>query len=238
MKLSTPDLSGSARLADQLYGHLLEQIVSGALAQGDKLPSENALCKTHGVSRPIVREALLRLQADGVVHTRRGVGSFIRRRPPQGLIQFTEPSDVAGLLRCFEVRLPLEGATARLAAERISPRSHAAIDQALSHLSAAMDGAQNAEDADFGFHLAVAKAAGNDFFVDILTSLHGAVSRSMRVALGITQAGSKDRIRRVYEEHVGVRDAIVSQDGEAADLAMRYHLHRARQRITDHARDR
>ena len=59
----------------------------------------------------------------------------------------------------------------------------------------------------------------------------------MRVALGITTSGSHERIRRVWEEHEAIYDAIVAKDAEAADLAMRYHLHRARRRITDHARD-
>jgi DNA-binding FadR family transcriptional regulator len=226
------------RLADQLYGQILQSIVSGVFGEGDKLPSENELCRAHAVSRPVVREALLRLQADGLVYSRQGVGSFIKRRPPPGLIQFAEPSDVAGVLRCFEARLPLEGATASLAAQRGSARSVRAIGRTLVALEEAMGGDGLAADADFDFHMAVAKATGNDFFVGILSSLHIAIAGSMRVALGITKGGSRERIRRVCDEHEAIHDAIVARDPEAANLAMRYHLYRARQRITDHARDR
>ena len=54
------------RLADQLYGQLLEKIVSGQLMEGDKLPSENEISRAFNVSRPVIREALLRLQASAV----------------------------------------------------------------------------------------------------------------------------------------------------------------------------
>ena len=109
------------RLADQLYGQLLEKIVSGQLMEGDKLPSENEISRAFNVSRPVIREALLRLQADGLVYSRQGAGSFVKARPPEGLIKFAQPSDVAGLLRCFEARLPFEGAAAALAAQRATP---------------------------------------------------------------------------------------------------------------------
>ena len=60
----------------------------------------------------------------------------------------------------------------------------------------------------------------------------------MSLALGLTRAGSKERARRVYDEHEAVADAISRGDAEAAGLTMRYHLHRARQRVTDGQRDR
>ncbi|MBN9058887.1 MAG: FadR family transcriptional regulator, partial [Rhizobiales bacterium] len=65
------------KLADILYGQILEQIVSGTFAAGDRLPSENDICKAFEVSRPVVREALQRLQADGLVIARQGAGTFV-----------------------------------------------------------------------------------------------------------------------------------------------------------------
>ena len=67
-----------SKLADQLYEQILAKIVSGALPEGGKLPSEGQLCELFGVSRPVVREALSRLQADGVVISRHGSGSFVQ----------------------------------------------------------------------------------------------------------------------------------------------------------------
>ena len=226
------------RLADQHYGQLLEKIVAGDLQQGDKLPSENEISRAFHVSRPVIREALLRLQADGLVYSRQGVGSFVKARPPEGLTQFAQPSDVAGLLRCFEARLPFEGAAAGLAAKRATARDVENIHACLVTLEAAIEGEGLAERADFDFHLAVAKATGNDFYVSILGALNTAMMSGMQVALRITKSGTQERIRRVREEHRAIYEAIATGDSTAADLAMRYHIHRARTGVTDHMRDR
>ncbi len=225
------------RLADQLYGQLLEKIVAGEINEGDKLPSENEISRAFSVSRPVIREALLRLQADGLVYSRQGVGSFVKARPPQGLIQFAEPSDVAGLLRCFEARLPLEGAAASLAAKRATKDDVKAIKAGLDALEAALTGDGLADKSDFDFHMAVARATGNEFYVSILESLNLAIISGMQVALQISKTGSAERIRRIMDEHTAIYAAIATGDADAADLAMRYHIHCARTRVTNHLRD-
>lgn len=225
------------RLGDRLYGQILEQIVSGALRAGDKLPSENQICLSFGVSRPTVREALMRLHADGLVSTRHGSGTFVQRRPSDHLTRLAEVSDIAGMLRCLEVRIGLEGQSASLAAQRRTPAHLDRINAAVTALRAAFDANANPAHADFAFHVAVAAATGNTLFAEMLESLHEPVEHAMTVALGITRAGSKERARRVVEEHQAIAEAIAQEDPEAASLAMRYHLHRSRQRVTDGQRD-
>ena len=225
------------RLGDQLYGQILEQIVSGALKEGDKLPSENKICQAFGVSRPTVRAALMRLNADGLVITRQGSGTFLQKRPSDHLTRLAKVSDIAGMLRCQEVRIALEGQSARLAALRRTQVEMEGIGVALDALRVAFDGSGVPADADYAFHLAVARASGNNLFADILEMLHETIQHAMTVGLGITRTGSKDRAQRVVEEHEAIAEAIARGDGEAADLAMRYHLHRSRQRMTDGQRD-
>jgi GntR family transcriptional repressor for pyruvate dehydrogenase complex len=225
------------RLGDQLYGQILEQIVSGALKEGDKLPSENQICQAFGVSRPTVREALMRLHADGLVTTRQGSGTVVQKRPSEHLTRLAKVSDVAGMLRCQEVRIALEGESARLAALRRTTVETEGIGAALDALRVAFDGSGVPADADYAFHLAIARASGNNLFADILEMLNKTVQHAMTVALGITRTGSKERARRVVEEHEAIAEAIARGDGEAADLAMRYHLHRSRQRMMDGQRD-
>src|SRR4051794_677016 len=69
------------RLSDQAYGRLFHKIVTGEFKEGDVLPSENDLCRSFQVSRPVVREALRRLRQDGLIASRRGSGSFVQPRP-------------------------------------------------------------------------------------------------------------------------------------------------------------
>ncbi|WP_282602921.1 FadR/GntR family transcriptional regulator [Paracoccus sp. PARArs4] len=224
-------------LADQLYGQILEQIVSGVLQQDAKLPSENQICAAFEVSRPVVREALRRLQEDGLIEARRGVGSFVRKRPPQGLVQFTTSDSVAGLLRCMEARMAVEGQTARLAALRATPRDIAAIEAALRVLEGAMKRREVGRDADFGFHLAVAEASGNEVFVAMLNAIREQTERAITVAQSITVGGTQARVDRVSFEHRQIFQAILARDSEAAGLSMAYHLMQARRRITDYAQD-
>ena len=226
------------RLGDLLYGQILERIMSGALKEGDKLPSESEICRSSHVSRPTVREALMRLNADGLITTRQGSGTFVRQRPPDNLTHLARGSDVAGLLRCYEVRIGLEGQAATLAAQRRTAAQLDDILRALAALQTAFDGGSVPARTDFAFHLAVAAASGNPLFVEILDTLNDTVQRAMTLALGLTRTGSKERARRVYDEHEAIADAIARGDAEAAGLTMRYHLHRARQRVTDGQRDR
>ncbi|PWQ92086.1 FadR/GntR family transcriptional regulator [Leucothrix pacifica] len=230
-------ISKREKLSDQLYGQLLEKIVSGELKEGYKLPSENEISRAFNVSRPVIREALLRLQADGLVYSRQGAGSFVKARPPESLIKFTSPSDISGLLRCFEARLPLEGAAAALAAQRATEEEVETIRKTLVAMEEAMEKGEIADKADFDFHMAIANATGNEFYVSILGTLHTAMRSGMRVALNITKAGSKQRMRKVQEEHRTIYDAISLGDVTAADLAMRYHIQSARTRLMNHQRD-
>jgi GntR family transcriptional repressor for pyruvate dehydrogenase complex len=226
------------RLADQLYGQILEQIVSGALPEGARLPSEKEICESFQVSRPVVREALMRLQADGLAMSKQGLGTFVERRPPQGLLFLAKASDIAGLLRCFEVRIPLESETAALAARRHTPSQYSKIAAVHEEFRSGLEDGETSGQVDFKFHRAIAEASGNEIFVLMLEAIHAAIERSMTVALSLTQKGTVDRRRRVIEDHQRIIDAIFTGDAEGAAAAMRYHLSRARQRVTDQDKDK
>ncbi|MEA3110444.1 MAG: GntR family transcriptional regulator, transcriptional repressor for pyruvate dehydrogenase complex, partial [Caballeronia sp.] len=64
-------------LAESVFDYVIEQIESAALKPGDKLPTEAKLMLTLGVSRTVVREGISRLQANEVIETRHGIGSFV-----------------------------------------------------------------------------------------------------------------------------------------------------------------
>lgn len=226
------------RLGDRLYGQILEQIASGALRPGDKLPSENELSRAFNVSRPVIRQALVRLQADGLVATRKGLGTIVQNAPPEGLTRFSQPSDVAHMLRCLELRLAVEGQAAAWAAMRHSAPELRRIGRALELMGEQLtrDGGVTAA-ADLAFHQAVAAASGNILFEQVLQSLDDAIRRGMIIALGLTKERSPERAQRVLDEHRAIYDAIARRDAQGAELAMRYHLDRVRQRVADGKRD-
>ena len=218
------------RLGDQLYGQILDQVLSGRLPEGSRLPPEKELSARFGVSRPVVREALMRLRADGLLRARQGAGTYVLARPAERIGQFVGTADIAALMRCIEARLPLEAAAARLAAERRT------VD-GLARITAAHDAFAGAGGmtpaADFAFHGSIAEATGNEFFPAFLHGLHGAVLGFMGMALGLTRTGSGARSQAVLQEHAHILDAIRAGDAEAAGLAMQFHITQARRRVMD-----
>ena len=190
------------RLADQVYGRLLEDIVSGRYEVGDRLPAENDFALSFAVSRPVVREALTRLAADGLVSARQGVGTLIARVPPRQIVKPCRgPASPAS---CASSRSGSRWKARRRGSRPggASAAELAQIGRALEAMRKAMEAAEPAFDPDFAFHRAVAVATGNMTFVEILESFAGTISTGMKVALGITRQGTRLRTARVIDEHV------------------------------------
>src|SRR5471032_162198 len=83
--LDAPARKRSHNLAHDLVAKLTQSILLGQMLPGDKLPSENTIVQEHGVSRTVVREAISKLQASGLVETRHGIGTFVIETPsPSG----------------------------------------------------------------------------------------------------------------------------------------------------------
>lgn len=237
MDLLELHINRGEKLSDQLYGQLSERIVSGELKVGDKLPSENEIARAFSVSRPVIREALLRLQANGLIKTRQGVGSFVTDQTPDGAIRFAAPSDVAELLRCYEARIPVEGGAASLAALHASSAQMRTIEETFNTFESELLNGNLGDNADYDFHMAIAAASGNTFFVGILQALNTAILSGMSLGLSITKSGSESRRMVVLEEHRNIYLAIKDGDSQSADLAMRNHINCARLRITHRQND-
>jgi len=220
-------------LALELVASLGDRIRDGRLAPGDKLPTEAAIMGEFGVSRTVVREALSKLQASGLVETRHGIGTFVVgfgdaapfRIAPE---QFATLRDVVAVL---ELRIGLETEAAALAAQRRSADNLADMRSALDAFAAAIEEGRDAVGPDFQFHLEVARATQNDHFVDLMTTLGATIIPRARLD-GPQPANDerRDYLRRVNSEHESIFDAIAGQDSEAARAAMRTHLANSRER--------
>lgn len=221
------------RLADQLYDRLLQQITYGKYPEESRLPSEFDLCATFGVSRPVVREALFRLQADGVIVSQRGAGSYVRKRPSPELIRLAPIGGLAELVRCMELRSAVEGDAAYMAAARRSEDDLDIMAKALDDMRVAFEARQVGNDADYRFHQAIAVACGNDLFVTTLQSLSQQIFDYMRVMRSLALSSAVTRGQQVQREHECIFQAIRDQQPDAARDAMREHIHNSRMRTLD-----
>ena len=224
-------------LSDQLYGQILDQIVSGRLNEGDRLPPEKEICEMFGVSRPVVRDALLQLGADGLVQARQGSGTYVLRRPADRLKSFANSAELAVFLRCLEVRMPLEAAAARLAADRRTADQLAQIQRAHDRLRQDVETGHITTAHDIAFHTSIAAATGNEFFSEVLQHIHVSITGFMDVSLNLTRTGSRERTQQVLNEHTIILEAIQSKESEAAEVAMRFHIGQSQRRVIDRNQD-
>jgi DNA-binding FadR family transcriptional regulator len=224
-------LKRSVRLADQLYEQIVNLIVKGGVPTGERLPTENQLCEIFGVSRPVVREAICRLQADGLVVTRQGAGTYVEKRPKNEFLNLAPIGGYADLMRCFEFRIALEGETAFLAAQRRTREDVVEIETALVALGRAVRSGEIGAQADHRFHLAIARASQNDMFYLSLEVLSENIFTGMTVGRSLSLHHSPERLRTVQSEHEAIGEAVRSGNPEAARNSMRMHVDNARARV-------
>jgi GntR family transcriptional regulator, transcriptional repressor for pyruvate dehydrogenase complex len=217
-------------LADRVYHLLYSRISNGDYPANQKLPSEKTLADEFGVSRPVLRVALERLREQGLVHSRQGAGSFVRevRTVPLG---FARVETIADIQRCYEFRICIETCAARLAAGRRNEEALEEIGTALSLMEGATDSLTHREDADFAFHLAVAKAANNQYFEASMRALREHIYVGMKLHGQSLMTDGAKGLKEVFGEHSAIFAAIRDSDGESAERLMRGHLTHSRDRL-------
>lgn len=218
---------------DQVYGQIFGSIIAGTFPVGARLPSEASLSATFGVSRPVVREALMRLQRDGLVESRKGSGSYVLRTPPPDIGTITDLGRVARFQRYQEFRISVEGVAARLAAERRTDAAMAKIEEAHDRFCAEVRHGEFRWESDRALHLAIADASGNEFYGRSLDGPEMGLSDFMSVSLSLTRVRSAERGARVVTEHTAIVTAIRDRDSMAARIAMEHHLLQSRKRMMD-----
>lgn len=230
----------SRNLTADLAADLRTRIVDGMIQPGEKLPSENTLISDFGVSRTVVRAALTRLQAEGLVETERGRGSFALTPPtdvPNAVAGGRPVATTEDRLQLLAFRMGVESEAAALAAQNRTDRQLRAVSAALDAFTESADHPAHAMKSDFEFHRAVAAASGNPYYSDCLAALGQTMIAMPRTRLmtGAEQY-ARDHFEQVVLEHRSIRDAIADGDQAAAAAAMRSHLANSRRRFKASAR--
>ncbi|MCW5687599.1 MAG: FadR family transcriptional regulator [Pseudolabrys sp.] len=229
---STIPLS-EARRSTGIYQRIFETIVAGEFAMDSRLPSETELAMRFGASRPVVREALARLRDDGIIVSRQGSGSYVKRRPDVAVLRFAPGGSIDDVQRCFEFRHAIEGSAAALAAERREDADLAEIRTAFEALDTAIRKNEVGVEADERFHLAIAKATHNPYYVSMQTSLQPHIRYGMNLTRNLSRLRKAERVLAVQDEHRVILGAIGARDAEAARRAMQDHIANARRRMFD-----
>lgn len=221
---SAPARKRAPGLANDLVAQLSQRILCGAILPGEKMPSESMIVREHGVSRTVVREAISKLQAAGLVETRHGIGTFVLEREQRE--GFRLKSDTALSIRgILELRMGLETQAAALAARRRSDRQLETMREALDDYQDAGGDAERTVQADIRFHRVIAEATGNAYFTEIISHLGN--SMIPRTRIQPDERGGQDLALlalAAIAEHEAIYVAIRRQDADAARAAMLLHL--------------
>jgi GntR family transcriptional repressor for pyruvate dehydrogenase complex len=210
---------------------LLDWLLSGGVAPGERIASERQLSEALGVGRSAVREAIKTLNALGLLEVRQGSGTYLTASSSGLLPKVIEWGLLLGERSArdlMESRRLLEVELAGLAAERRDDEALAALRTALEKMRAAGDDIPRYVEADVEFHLALGTASGNQVLADLVRSIRSLLdvwARRVLEAAGETATSLK--------MHEPILKAVAKRDGDAARAAMRRHMERAERRLRD-----
>ena len=191
------------------YERLCEEIRSGKLPPGSRL-RETEIAERLAISRTPVREAIRRLEADGLVDHLPRSGAVVRK------LEYPE------LMELYEMRTVLEGTAARLAARAASPVELEELVAINDEMRAAAGRPEVVIGLNRQFHKLLLDAARNRFLLRAMATVENTL-----LILGSSSMAKPDRAREAVDEHREVLDALLARDGAAAEAAMRRHMERA-----------
>ncbi|MDA8586043.1 FCD domain-containing protein [Rhodobacteraceae bacterium] len=213
------------RAADNLILVFERQIMDGTLQDGEPLPTEREIVQTYGVSRTVVREAVLALSNKGLVEARPRFRPVVRKPGYDAAIDavgsvvarlLTVPGGVRNL---FDIRIMMEAALARGAALHANRDHIAALKTALEANEAAIDDSQLFFETDIAFHSVLYDVPNNPVLPAIHKGYTGWLSNHW-----MQMPRQPDRNRKNARAHRAIFEAILLRDPDAAEAALRTHL--------------
>jgi len=226
----TPKPAAAATLAEQICLEVQQR----GLREGDVLTTEAELMERYGVSRSIVREAVSRLRALGILHTRQRKGLVVGRANPVAILRLAFPftgTDPADLQRVAQMRYALELGAVDLAVRHGTPAQHerlATMAEEYAYAVRTEAPTLTMTFLDALFHGLILEMSGND----LLAGMHCVLEEHFRIwteehGRRNARLGPDERRRRGERsiwEHRMIADAFARRDAEQARAFLREHL--------------
>ncbi len=218
------------RLYNKVANEILAMIDSGQYSPGTRLPGERELATKFNVSRVVIREAEISLEAIGRVEIKVGSGVYVKN-PDQALIG----KPVLPTMSAFELtqtRLLFESECAALAATMITDEQIAKLEDTIIKMGEASGQSADGEQADRDFHHLITKATrnvANEFFMENLWRMRTEIDSVKKVYAAVCVEDSAHRVK----EHVDILEALKSRDPERARKTMREHFARLLEALLD-----
>jgi DNA-binding FadR family transcriptional regulator len=220
-------------LTDRITELLIDEITGGQYKLGEILPPEQVIADRLGVSRTVLREAVSRLKADGLVTSKQGRGLAITAiaRPWVLRMHAAHEDDLDQILSIVELRRGFEIEAASFAAMRRTEQDLLAMREALQAMAEAIEtddvGAGVA--ADIQFHRMIAEATHNKHYIEFFNFLGSLLARNLQVSR--TRSAKAKRGTDAQNEHEILYGAIERGDSELARQCARNHIESTESRL-------
>jgi DNA-binding GntR family transcriptional regulator len=213
LNLRTADLGASASSSDVIHDSLRDAIIRGQIAEGDTL-RQDTIARMFNVSRIPVREALKRLEAQGLVTSTRYKGVVVT---PLSLVEIAE---------IFEFRAIIEPAVIEMAVPRMTAESLRVAQSHCDEFIAETD-PKRWGDLNRLFHSSLYIDCGRQYHLSIIASTNDRIERYIRAQLDLTYGKE-----RANNEHQAIMDACRNGDAQLAAALTRQHIVQASQSLT------
>ena len=201
---------------------LRQMILSGEILPGQFLPAQKDLSTQFGVALSTIHEAVQVLSSAGLVQSRPGKGTWVREDALDGLIHPIEVKSRFGdldLRMVVEARLVVETALTEFAAERATAANVACIREAIQKMQATVDDEAAFVAADVEFHIAVARAGGNELLAQVYYVARGLLTEAISEMVRLRET----RLESIPPQE-RIAEAIARHDVVAAREAVHDHL--------------
>ncbi|MGO4328399.1 FadR/GntR family transcriptional regulator [Cupriavidus sp. 2TAF22] len=219
-------------LTEQVTQQLRAEIADGIHPVGARLPSGKQLAERYGVSPAVIREVTEHLRSQGLVESRQGLGSTVLSRV--GNAGFRLPQEIGmdrdELASIYELRLDLESAAAALAAQRRTAADLTHMQALLDQLATQLHDPHRSVEADTAFHVAIAAATHNPYYLQLLQYLNLQLHQAVHAARLNTRQ-QEGLSEQVHQEHLAIFHAIRAGDAGRACAAAVSHLQGAAVRL-------
>lgn len=208
------------KLSDKVIAAIKKDIASGRLKKGEKIPAEPELMEIYQVGRSTIREAIKTLAISGILKVQQGSGTFVASKiRDESLTQRLRRADFEEV---NTVRAVLENEIVRLACTNRTAADIENMQELLLQRKKAIEASQPKKcmDADVGFHISIAKAAGNKVLSDLYENfslvLHDFFEK---------REENIGHFSRSQQSHEDLAAAIAKQDQKSAEQLLKSILH-------------
>ena len=213
------------RAADELFEKFEKMILSGELGNGEALPPEREIVETFGVSRTVVREAILALSNKGLVEAKPRFRPVVRKPDfdtaidTVGNVVSMLLDEIEGIKNLFDTRIMVEVYLARQAAVDAKRDDMRFLKEALEENEAAINDMDGFFQTDVKFHRVLYEISGNP----LLPSIHRAYITWLKPNwLKMPMSPARNKLN--FESHSAIYNAILMRDPDKAEAATRKHL--------------